>query len=244
MVTPDYRGANEYSTYAVPIPYLTYRGERLKVTRDRVRGLIFNTDRLELDVSGNFTVPVRASRNEARRGMDNLDPVWELGPSLKVTLYADERRTRDFALRLPVRAAVASNLTRVHGAGFTFTPNLGMDWRELTFGGTGGWNTSIYGTLLFASRNYHDYIYTVDQRFATPARAAYKAPGGYAGWNLTASAGRRWGSFWAGGFVRYDSVAGAAFSDSPLVRSRSGVLVGVAMSWVFMESGTRVEAPE
>ena len=149
MVTPDYRGANEYSTYAVPIPYLTYRGERLKVTRDRVRGLIFNTDRLELDVSGNFTVPVRASRNEARRGMDNLDPVWELGPSLKVTLYADERRTRDFALRLPVRAAVASNLTRVHGAGFTFTPNLGMDWRELTIGSTGGWNTSIYGTLLF-----------------------------------------------------------------------------------------------
>ena len=244
IATPDYRGADEYSAYVVPLPYLTYRGDRLKVTRDRVRGLIFNTDRIELDVSASLTVPVRASRNATRRGMDNLDPVWELGPSLKLTLLASPSKSHELALRLPVRAAVASNLSRVNGAGFTFTPNLGMDWRDLSLMGASGWNTSVYGTLLFATRQYHDYIYTVDQRFVTPARAAYQAPGGYAGYHLTASMGRRWKSFWAGGFIRYDSVAGAAFEDSPLVKRRGGVQAGFAISWVFAESSTRVEATE
>ena len=45
-----------------------------------------------------------------------------------------------------------------------------------------------------------------------------------------------------GGFVRYDTLAGAAFEDSPLVRTRGYFAAGVAVAWIFAESAQRVDA--
>jgi hypothetical protein len=77
---PDYRGSNERRPWVLPFPYLVYRGEFLKADERRMRGLFFKTDRVELDVSVNATVPVKSSENEARRGMPDLDPT--LGRSI------------------------------------------------------------------------------------------------------------------------------------------------------------------
>jgi outer membrane protein len=46
---------------------------------------------------------------------------------------------------------------------------------------------------------------------------------------------------WVGGFVRYDSLNGAAFADSPLVKSRSYVAGGVGVAWVLGQSSERVK---
>jgi hypothetical protein len=40
--------------------------------------------------------------------------------------------------------------------------------------------------------------------------------------------------------VRSDSLRGATFEDSPLVRSRHALAYGVAMSWVLASSQARV----
>ncbi|MHB1291126.1 MAG: MipA/OmpV family protein, partial [Sulfuricella sp.] len=45
---PDYRGSDEKYAYVLPVPYVVYRGEFLKVDRERVRGLFFKTDKAEL----------------------------------------------------------------------------------------------------------------------------------------------------------------------------------------------------
>ena len=42
--------------------------------------------------------------------------------------------------------------------------------------------------------------------------------GGYAGWQALAATSRRFGRTWVGAFVRYDSLRGAVFESSPLVR--------------------------
>lgn len=55
---PDYRGSDERQTLALPFPYYIYRGERLKVDRQGVRGLLLNTRRYEFDFSMNATPPV------------------------------------------------------------------------------------------------------------------------------------------------------------------------------------------
>src|SRR3989338_5696009 len=75
---PEYRGSNVRTSYLLPIPYLVYRGDFLKIDRARVRGQLFHSDKVELDISVNGSVPV--SNNGARQGMPDLDPTFEIGP--------------------------------------------------------------------------------------------------------------------------------------------------------------------
>jgi outer membrane protein len=55
---------------------------------------------------------------------------------------------------------------------------------------------------------------------------------------------KRFGNQWVGAFLRYDSLRGAAFEASPLVRTRNYVAGGVAVSWVLGESSERVRVDE
>ena len=80
---PDYRGSDERSSYVLPIPYVVYRGEFFKVDRDSIRGELFESERLELDISLNGSVPVDSDDNDARRGMDDLDPTVEIVTTVK-----------------------------------------------------------------------------------------------------------------------------------------------------------------
>ena len=51
---------------------------------------------------------------------------------------------------------------------------------------------------------------------------------------------KRFPKYWVGGFVRYDNLNGAVFEDSPLVRQKSYLAGGLAITWIFGESSTRV----
>ena len=82
--------------------------------------------------------------------------------------------------------------------------------------------------------------YGVDAAYATPQRPAYRARGGYAGWRALTALSRRVGSVWMGAFVRYDSLRGAVFADSPLVRRDHEVTAGIGVSWVFATSSQLV----
>jgi hypothetical protein len=47
-----------------------------------------------------------------------------------------------------------------------------------------------------------------------------------------------------GGFVRYDSLRGAAFEASPLVTSKNYFAAGLAISWILGESKEHVPVTE
>lgn len=87
---PIYRGSNERRSYFLPVPYFIYRGDILQINRERVRGLIFRRDSIEMDVSMNGSVPAKSKDSTARQGMPDLDPTLEIGPSLNVHLYYSE----------------------------------------------------------------------------------------------------------------------------------------------------------
>jgi outer membrane scaffolding protein for murein synthesis (MipA/OmpV family) len=236
---PDYRGSDESRTYLLPIPYVIYRGDRLRVDRQGVRGMFFESDRVELDLSVSATPPVDSEENRARRGMPNLDPTVEIGPRLNVILMRDRERNRALTLRLPVRAVIATDLSHADSAGIVAYPHLSYDSRPTFFGGR--WNFSVQAGPLFGTRKYHEYFYAVDPRFATPERPAYSAPGGYSGATALASITRRWPRIWAGAFARYDTLKGAVFESSPLVRRDYALMAGFAVAWVFAESERKVE---
>lgn len=238
---PDYRGSDERRGWVLPFPYVVYRGEFLKADERRVRGLFFKTDRIELDVSINAQPPVDSGENDARRGMPDLDPVLELGPSLNISLHRSADRRTEVELRVPVRAAIATDLSHAEFAGWVFTPNLNVDIRDPL--GQAGWKLGVLAGPVFSDRRYNQYYYAVDPAFATPDRPAYNPGGGYAGTQLITALSKRFPGFWVGGFARWDTLNHAVFAESPLVKTRQYFAAGVAVAWILDESKTRVEAP-
>jgi MipA family protein len=236
---PDYRGSNEFKTYAFPIPYYVYRGERIKVDRESVRGQFFKTDRMELDFSFNGTVPIKSKDNAAREGMPDIKATLEFGPSLNTTLWRTEDKRQQLVLRLPMRAVVGSDFKKFEDSGWVSHPVLNLDMKN--FADT-GWNLGMLGGPLYLSQRYNQRLYGVAPEYATPTRRAYQAKGGYGGSNFLVGVSKRFDRFWVGAFAKYDSLSGASFADSPLVKKQQYASVGLAMSWVFAVSEKRVEA--
>jgi outer membrane scaffolding protein for murein synthesis (MipA/OmpV family) len=243
LAQPDYRGSDETNGYVYPFPYVVYRGDRFRVDRDGIRGLLFETDRVEFDLSVFGSPPVDSSDNAAREGMPDLDATLEIGPVLSVTIAQDA--PRDFGWRLrfrvPVRYAFTTDFSNVGTAGWVTWPHLNLDTRQRFWGGE--WWLGFNVGPQYATRQYNNYFYSVPTQFATPTRPAYEAPGGYGGTIFLASLSRRFKRFWAGGYLRYDNLSGAVFDESPLVKSSSYFSAGLAVAWVFAESSERVDAP-
>jgi outer membrane scaffolding protein for murein synthesis (MipA/OmpV family) len=238
---PDYRGADQGRTWLLPFPYLVYRGEFLKAEERRVRGLFLKTDRVELDVSVNAQPPVDSSKSDARRGMPDLDAVIEIGPSLNVSLHRSADRRTEVELRLPVRAALATDFSYVDFAGWVSDPNLNVDVRDPL--GQVGWKFGVLGGVVYSDRRYNQYYYAVDPAFSTPGRPAYNPSGGYAGTQVIVALSKRFPRFWIGGFARWDTLNNAVFVDSPLVRTRQYFASGIAVAWVIGDSKVKVEVP-
>lgn len=237
---PDYRGANQRHSWVLPVPYLVYRGEFLQIDERRLRGLFLKTDQAELDVSVNGSVPVKSDDNEARRGMPDLDPTLEIGPSLNVFLFRSDDSKKKLELRLPVRAVIASDFSRVEHAGWVFQPGLNFDVRDPL--GHHAWKFGLFGGPIFSDRGYNCYFYAVEPAFATAARPAYAPGGGYAGTQFIAALSKRHRDFWVGGFVKWDTLDNAVFTDSPLVKTKEYLAAGFAIAWIIGESKSRVEA--
>lgn len=239
LALEDYRGADTAHVYPFPVPYFVYRGQFLRADRDGVRGVLFNRDVVELNVSVNATTPVNSGSTPARDGMPNLKPTVEIGPSIDWHLWRSDRRRVRLDLRMPLRTAVTVE-ERPRSIGWFFAPRLNVDFVDL--GAHSGWNLGLLAGPLFASRRYDDYFYTVAQEYARPGRPAYQAPGGFAGTQMLSSLTRRFRGFWVGAFLRYDTLSGAAFADSPLVRSNSYWAAGIGIAWMIGKSSRMVDA--
>jgi outer membrane scaffolding protein for murein synthesis (MipA/OmpV family) len=235
----DYRGSDSSHVYPLPIPTLWYYGKFLKADRDGVRGTLFNQDRVELNLSGNATTPVRNDRE--RNGMPNLRSTLELGPSFDLHLLRSDDARIKFDLRMPLRAAFTVEASP-RMIGWTFTPRFNLDVADPL--GFAGWNLGLLTGPLFADRRYHEYFYTVAPQYATATRPAYQAVGGYAGTQAIAALSRHFPRFWVGAYVRYDTLSGAAFVDSPLVQRKSYWAAGFGISWMIHRSSTMVEVPD
>ena len=238
---PIYRGAEERKTYALPTPYVQYRGKFLQVDRERVRGLLFRHDRVELDLSFGGSVPVKSKDSRARQGMPDLDPTFEFGPELQLHLYYDERKHTNLDLRLPVRAVYAVDFGRFDHVGWVHNPLLNLDLKNVA---QSGWNLGMQLGWLRGDRGYHAYFYDVAPQYATATRSTYSATGGSSGRQFTIGLSRRRGDVWMGAFAKYDDMNSAVIADSPLVQKRENYSVGFGIAWIFAKSEKMVEVRE
>jgi outer membrane protein len=236
---PDYRGSGENRRYLLPYPYFVYRGDIVRVEKERISGRIFETERLLLDISFNGSVPVKSSDNPDRRGMTDLDPTFEMGPSLNITLFENRQDRYKLTLSLPVRAAFSTDFSSVRHEGWIFHPRLNFEKADMIPGS--GVNMGLSAGPMFADQGYHRYYYTVDPAFATSLRAPYTAGGGYSGSTFTVGLNKTLNPFILNAFVSLDYLKGAVFEDSPLVKNKYSMMYGLAVSWIFLKSSERVQ---
>lgn len=238
LTMPAYRGSENQEFYLVPMPYVIFRGDFLKVDREGIRGLLYDTPKLRVDISADGAIPASSDKGDARENMPDLDPVGEIGPSVNYLLYENNRARLRF--RLPIRAVFASDFTFIDHEGWKAHPQINLDLMDMA----GGWNFGVTLGPIFADRRYHAYYYEVKPEYVTKSRPAWEAEGGYSGSSLLFSASRRFENTWVGMFLRYDNLAGAVFEDSPLVETRHSFMAGCGVAWVLGRSERSVSAEQ
>jgi len=234
LMMPDYRGSNETRAYLLPFPYAVYRGGIFRLEDKRIAARIFATDRVTLDASGYGAVPVRSSDNDARAGMEDLDPTFEFGPALRIKLLDSKENKYRLSVALPLRAVFSTDFRSVRYEGFVFSPRLNFEKGDV-IPGTGLYLGVSTGPI-FADRGYHDYFYEVEPGYATLTRPAYAPGGGYSGSALTVGLGKNYKQFMFHTFVSADFLQGAVFEDSPLTKTKTSWMGGFSVTWVFLKS--------
>lgn len=238
LLLPDYRGSDEYRVYPLPYPHFIYRGDLLKVDENKISGQIFKTDRILLDVSIYGYLPVKSSNNTARQGMEDLDPTFEAGPAVKIKLLEDKVNKYQLNLNLPVRAVFSTDFSSVRYEGWVFSPRVNFEKDDIV--PETGLNLGISAGPMFADSGYHEYFYSVQPAYATIVRPAYEAGSGYSGSTLSAGLSKGYKQFIFSTFVSADFLQGAAFKDSPLVKTETSIMAGISITWIFFKSAKMV----
>jgi outer membrane scaffolding protein for murein synthesis (MipA/OmpV family) len=233
---PHYRGSDETTTYAFPLPYLIYRGEFFRMNQDGVKGIFLRTEFFEFDTSLYGNPPVD-EHNQARSGMEELDPLFEIGPSLKWFPFG--RKTKSAAyLKAAIRGVASidfpgdleTQYQGVHGE---------LDWIYQVSAPFGyrDWMVGCRLGVDITDKGYNRYFYEVPPQYARDDRPAYSAEGGYGGAKFSAYAGKTITpniDLWA--WFRWENVDGAVFEDSPLVREKNNFTLSLALSWTIFRS--------
>lgn len=238
---PDYRGSDERRFWFLPLPYVHYHSENLRIEGRSARAIFWKDGRSEIDLSLAAAPPVNSDDNHARAGMPDLMPVLEMGVSWKF-LWAQDQAAR-WRLRslFPWRAVVASDARHVEGAGWLLAPGLRLDNGSHD---ERRWLWSLTASAQWASAEYHDYFYGVSPEQARPERPAWQASAGYSGSQLLFSVSRRQGPWWGGVLLRHDDLHGVSFADSPLLRQRNSWSVALAVTRILWRSAGAVASAD
>jgi outer membrane protein len=234
---PYYRGSDQYRNLVLPLPYFVYRGDFFRSDREGVRGVLFDSKSVSFNISAGASLPVLSSHSDARSGMPDLKPEIELGPALDWTLWRGHNPGTRLMASFPVRAAISIQWPP-RSLGWITNLHLDLDLTDPVR--VPGWNLTLQAGPLFATRRLNDTYYSVDRAYATPTRPAYAAPGGYSGMQFSTGLSKRFRHTWVGAFARYDSVGGAVFEDSPLVRSSHSIYGGIGVAVIISKSSIRV----
>ena len=228
---PAYLGADERSSLLLGLPFIVYRGEYLRIDRGTVGVRAIKTPRTELDIGFAASLGSRAEDIEARRGMDDLGMLLEFGPRLKINLGEIGDGKRDSRIQIPVRGVFDVNdHLRYRGIAYELQWVSDMELPA-------NWIVTSNLGALFGDQQLVDTFYRVAPAEATAVRPAYDAKSGLIALRATLLASRLFipeARFFS--FLRFDSVAGAANQDSPLVRRETGWTLGIGLAWTLAQS--------
>lgn len=238
---PHYRGSEEYKTYILPIPYIEYRGEFFRTDREGAHGIFYESENFQTTLSAYGNPPVEEG-GDAREGMDELDPLVELGPAIK--WYPKGRRSEAFFyLHATTRAVISINLPDsfksryqgIHGTLSLVHVDHALFLRR-------DWQSRLTVGIDLTDSLYNGYFYDVAEGDVFPGRPAYNAGGGYGGMFLSGSLLKKFTErLSVSGYARWENLKGAVFEDSPLVETDHNFSVGAMLVWTAYRSKKQVD---
>ena len=237
--TPAYPGADDRSNRGLVLPFLIYRGKIFRADQGGIGARLLNTDKVEFDIGFSGSLPAESDDVEARRGMRDLGTLVEFGPRVKYK-FADLGEQGRMPFELPLRAVIEAR-GGLRRQGWTMEPRLVWETR----GEQARWTMAAQLGAVFGDRRINRYFYEVEPQYATADRPAYRADGGlllvrtglFGTWRMNPDV-RLFG------FVRYESYAGAANEDSPLMKKSTGTSAGLGFAWTFARSAARARGAE
>lgn len=231
---PDYPSSDENRADWIVLPYLVYRGEVFRAgDKGIARSRLVRSERVEFDLSLDGSFETESEDNLARRGMPDLDYLFELGPRLQITL-TDRFQGGKIDLEFPARGVIATDFSSASLEGIVFQPQIA--WQHGNFLGTGTRFKLSFGPIL-ATEDFMDYFFEVEPRYATRERPAYDGRGGYLGSELALSGIREIRDFLSIiGDIKIDYLKGSSNEDSPLFRDDITVSVRIGLLWTPFRS--------
>lgn len=227
-----YPGAEERNQVFLPAPYFTYRSPKFEVDRG-IKSFLYNSEVIVIDLSADFGLPVDSDDTIARQGMPDLDFVLQLGPSFEFLLNDRRKNYFDARFELPVRVAFTVDIGNVDHIGYLVEPRFTFNHRRNS--STGLSQKATLG-LKFASDDYYAYYYDVAPEFVTPVRNEYKSDAGFGGSFVNYRLSYKTSDFIYWAFIRYQSLRGAVFENSPLVLQNDYYFFGIGFAWIFAQS--------
>ena len=227
-----YPGAKQTNRLVLPAPYFTFRSPKFEVDRG-IKSFLYDSEEIVIDVSADFGLPVDSDDTLARKGMPDLDFVVQLGPSLEFLLNDKNSNYFDVRFEIPARVAFAVDIGNLQNIGYLLELRLSLNHQRLAR--TGISQKATMG-FKFATQDYHSYYYDVAAEFSTAIRPEYKSDAGFGGSFVNYRISYKTNDFVYWTFVRYQSLRGAEFEDSPLVLQDDYYLIGIGFAWIFANS--------
>lgn len=232
---PDYPASEEGRLRYIAVPQVRYRGLRLRSDEeDSLKARLLLNPLYGFDFSGSGAFSAKSDDNEARKGMDDLDWMGELGPRFYLFLVRTERLW--IRLFFPVRMAFSTDLSSATYQGLVFAPSFNTRY----YFDDSKFNSIILGvTRTHTTHQMQEFYFEVGRKDVTPDRPRYDARSGY----MSTSAGLAYiyekdqmGVYMGLGL---SSFRGSANAGSPLHRSDYNYAAFVGVSYLFYQSEAR-----
>lgn len=227
-----YPGAKATNRLVLPVPYFTFRSDRFEIDRG-IKSFLYNSETIVLDISADFGLPADSDDTQARKGMPDLDFMVQLGPSLEFLLNDKDKNYFDVRFEIPVRVAYVTDFNSADNIGYLVEPRFSFNHRRSAR--TGLSQKATIG-LKFATEDYHAYYYDVATEYSSATRAEFKSDAGFGGGFVDYSIRYKTSNFVYWMLLRYQSLNGAVFEDSPLVLKNDYYFVGIGFAWIIADN--------
>lgn len=239
---PDYPGSANNTFRVIPLPWIIYRGEYLRLDEEGSRARVKSTQRYEVGLSGGFNFPVDSADIPVRNGMPDLDALISAGPNF-IWRFFSRSGIRQLNFRLALRTAYSTDITsRFRHEGYLMEPSLNY-WRRF---GPKKRTAFILGlSLVFADKDYNSYFFEVEPAFATAERPTFETEAGLNEVEYTLALSHQF-------TAKIQGFVGASLSDlgssknrnSPLIQEQQNLSYAAGFIWSFGESEEKVGLPK
>ena len=226
---PLYPGTNERKNYLLPYPYFKLETDYIKID-EGIQAFLFKSQNVRLDITLDLGLPVNSDDSSLRSGMPKLNTVFQMGPSLEITLLGGKKEPSELRLELPLRTAIATDIKNTENIGWLFEPRISYEKNRLI---NDSWTYSVTAGLRYASKDYHAYYYDVEAQYATAQRPVFYADKGFTAYLLDAASTYRHNNiiYWV--FARHLNLKDSEYAASPLVNDSSYFMLGAGITWII-----------